>query len=126
MLEMKKECENCGAALRASSDDAMICSFECTFCKECSTNLLGGICPNCEGELVKRPIRERREACSIEAIYQARQETQEEDIDESPLRSAASPVGTQRLRPRRKPAADRNGSRSGRTSPLSIARSTSL
>jgi len=68
MLEMKANCENCGIALPANSNDAVICSFECTFCIKCSTNVLSGICPNCEGELVKRPTRERREACSIEAI----------------------------------------------------------
>jgi hypothetical protein len=35
----------------------MICSFECTFCRECAEGRLGGRCPNCGGELVRRPIR---------------------------------------------------------------------
>lgn len=35
----------------------MICSFECTFCMECADDVLRGACPNCGGELVRRPIR---------------------------------------------------------------------
>jgi len=35
----------------------MICSFECTFCRACAEDKLGGICPNCGGNLVNRPIR---------------------------------------------------------------------
>jgi hypothetical protein len=35
----------------------MICTFECTFCADCVADVLGGICPNCGGELVRRPAR---------------------------------------------------------------------
>jgi uncharacterized protein len=35
----------------------MICSFECTFCRDCATAALAGSCPNCGGELVARPRR---------------------------------------------------------------------
>jgi hypothetical protein len=35
----------------------MICSFECTFCRDCVTDKLKGICPNCGGNFVPRPIR---------------------------------------------------------------------
>jgi hypothetical protein len=35
----------------------MICSFECTFCRDCVDNKLGGRCPNCGGNFVPRPIR---------------------------------------------------------------------
>jgi hypothetical protein len=35
----------------------MICTFECTFCRSCATGKLGGVCPNCGGNLVERPIR---------------------------------------------------------------------
>jgi hypothetical protein len=35
----------------------MICSFECTFCDDCSTRVLNGVCPNCGGELFRRPTR---------------------------------------------------------------------
>ena len=36
---------------------ARICSFECTFCAECTYRRLHGTCPNCGGELVRRPVR---------------------------------------------------------------------
>jgi hypothetical protein len=35
----------------------MICSFECTFCADCASGRLDGTCPNCGGELVRRPVR---------------------------------------------------------------------
>jgi len=35
----------------------MICSFECTFCADCAHRIFSGLCPNCSGELVRRPIR---------------------------------------------------------------------
>jgi uncharacterized protein len=69
MLEMKSKCEQCGTALPPNSNEATICSFECTFCSHCSKDTFGGVCPNCDGELVKRPTRQPREACSVEAIY---------------------------------------------------------
>jgi hypothetical protein len=55
MLEMRTECERCGTALPADGA-ARICSFECTFCDACATEL-DGACPNCGGELVPRPRR---------------------------------------------------------------------
>jgi hypothetical protein len=54
-LELRAECERCGAALPADSGDARICSYECTFCASCAGEL--GACPNCGGELVTRPRR---------------------------------------------------------------------
>lgn len=58
MLTLKPNCECCDKDLAADSADALICSFECTFCTECVTNRLpGGRCPNCGGELVRRPVR---------------------------------------------------------------------
>jgi hypothetical protein len=54
-LEMKKECEKCGRALPAAGE-AYICTYECTFCRECSVAMTS-ICPNCGGELVPRPRR---------------------------------------------------------------------
>jgi hypothetical protein len=35
----------------------MICTFECTFCRDCVDTVLAGICPNCGGNLERRPIR---------------------------------------------------------------------
>ena len=54
-LEMKAACEKCGSALGAG-DRAFICSFECTFCAKC-TEHMQHVCPNCGGELLRRPRR---------------------------------------------------------------------
>ncbi|MEA2350931.1 MAG: uncharacterized protein QOG86_1872 [Thermoleophilaceae bacterium] len=55
-LEMRSECEKCGAALATDTGDARICSFECTFCASC-TDEMSGTCRNCGGELLARPRR---------------------------------------------------------------------
>jgi hypothetical protein len=57
MLELRPGCERCDRDLPADSAEARICSFECTFCADCAERELGGICPNCRGELVARPRR---------------------------------------------------------------------
>jgi hypothetical protein len=59
-LEMRESCERCGAALLEESAEARICSYECTFCNSCSDSV-GARCPNCGGELVRRPRRLKRE-----------------------------------------------------------------
>ncbi|WP_086608584.1 DUF1272 domain-containing protein [Erythrobacter donghaensis] len=56
MLEMRPDCEMCGAGLPAEAPGAFICSFECTFCAECAEDL-DDRCPNCGGELMDRPTR---------------------------------------------------------------------
>lgn len=58
MLELRPICENCNALLPPDSD-AMICSFECTFCRSCVENVLENVCPNCGGGFCARPIRPR-------------------------------------------------------------------
>ncbi len=57
MLEMRPGCECCDRDLPAGSRDARICTYECTFCAGCTDGRFGGICPNCGGELLRRPIR---------------------------------------------------------------------
>jgi len=57
MLEMRPVCECCAENLPPDSGGALICSFECTFCADCAENILSGICPNCGGDLTKRPSR---------------------------------------------------------------------
>ena len=57
MLELRPNCENCNCDLPAASADALICSFECTFYRACADSKLALRCPNCGGELVRRPIR---------------------------------------------------------------------
>jgi hypothetical protein len=56
MLELRPNCECCDADLPPDAA-AMICSFECTFCVPCARDRLKGICPNCGGGLVARPVR---------------------------------------------------------------------
>jgi hypothetical protein len=60
MLDLRPNCECCDKDLPPESLDAMICSFECTFCRECARAVLAGHCPNCGGNLVGRPIRPPR------------------------------------------------------------------
>lgn len=57
MLELRPGCECCDRDLPPDSPDARICSFECTFCRDCAERVLGGSCPNCGGELLSRPRR---------------------------------------------------------------------
>ncbi len=57
MLELRPGCECCDRDLPPESEDAMICSFECTFCSDCVQDVLLGRCPNCGGNFARRPIR---------------------------------------------------------------------
>jgi hypothetical protein len=57
MLQLRPNCECCDRDLPAESLEARICTFECTFCVDCAETRFGGVCPNCGGELVRRPIR---------------------------------------------------------------------
>jgi hypothetical protein len=57
MLELRPNCECCDVDLPPASPDARICTFECTFCVDCVTRCLHDVCPNCGGELVRRPVR---------------------------------------------------------------------
>jgi hypothetical protein len=56
VLELRPNCECCDRDLPPESAAARICSFECTFCDSCAEGVLGGRCPNCGGELVRRPV----------------------------------------------------------------------
>ena len=57
MLQMRPNCECCDKDLPPGAADAMICTFECTFCRDCVETRLGGTCPNCGGNFQPRPIR---------------------------------------------------------------------
>jgi len=59
MLQMRPNCERCDRDLVADEPGAWICSFECTFCAACVEGDLKRRCPNCKGDLVQRPTRER-------------------------------------------------------------------
>ncbi|WP_298551592.1 DUF1272 domain-containing protein [uncultured Algibacter sp.] len=60
MLEIRPTCEHCNKSLPFDSQEAMICTFECTFCKDCVDTILQQVCPNCGGGFEKRPIRPKR------------------------------------------------------------------
>ncbi len=57
MLELRPTCEHCNKDLPPDSTEAMICSYECTFCSSCAINLFENVCPNCGGGFVSRPNR---------------------------------------------------------------------
>ncbi|WP_151894695.1 DUF1272 domain-containing protein [Patiriisocius marinistellae] len=57
MLEIRPSCEQCNKALSYNTTDAMICTFECTYCKECASKTFKNTCPNCGGNFTQRPIR---------------------------------------------------------------------
>ncbi|MHA6728405.1 DUF1272 domain-containing protein [Chryseobacterium sp. A301] len=61
MLEIRTTCENCKKELPNESSEAMICTYECTFCKDCVDNVLNNVCPNCGGGFEKRPTRPKGE-----------------------------------------------------------------
>jgi hypothetical protein len=57
MLQLRPNCECCDRDLPPDTQDARICTFECTFCASCADGRLQGRCPNCGGELLPRPRR---------------------------------------------------------------------
>ncbi|WP_150460775.1 DUF1272 domain-containing protein [Nesterenkonia ebinurensis] len=56
MLELRPNCECCDRHLPHDAA-AWICTFECTWCSECVERFPGDRCPNCGGNLERRPIR---------------------------------------------------------------------
>ncbi len=73
MLLLRPNCECCNIDLPSNSLEARICTFECTFCRSCAEIKLHGVCPNCKGELVRRPVRPvealRRHPASTQRIF---------------------------------------------------------
>jgi len=57
MLTLRPNCEHCDRDLPPDSTEAMICSFECTFCRDCVDQVLHNVCPNCGGGFEQRPVR---------------------------------------------------------------------
>lgn len=51
---IKLNCEHCNKSLPSTSEEAMVCSYACTFCKECVEGVLENICPNCGGRFENR------------------------------------------------------------------------
>ena len=57
MLDLRPICEHCSKPLPPESIEAMICSFECTFCRDCAAGVFHNVCPNCGGGFSGRPVR---------------------------------------------------------------------
>ncbi len=57
MLDLRPSCEHCDCDLPPNATNAMICTFECTFCAQCVEDILHNVCPNCGGGFEKRPVR---------------------------------------------------------------------
>jgi uncharacterized protein len=60
MLELHPNCELCDKDLSPEAADALICTYECTFCAGCVETALHDVCPNCGGGSQRRPIRPAR------------------------------------------------------------------
>lgn len=60
MLELRPTCEHCNKPLPPASTEAMICTFECTFCRACVADVLENVCPNCGGGFAPRPMRPKQ------------------------------------------------------------------
>lgn len=56
-LDLRPNCEYCDKDLPPEAEDACICTYECTFCRDCVDGPLQNVCPNCGGGFVPRPIR---------------------------------------------------------------------
>ena len=54
-MDYRDQCERCHAHLDLLAE-AYLCSYECTFCPRCAGSFRHA-CPNCSGELVRRPRR---------------------------------------------------------------------
>lgn len=55
-LELRPNCERCDLDLPPHAE-AYICTFECTWCRDCVGTFAGRACPNCGGNLERRPVR---------------------------------------------------------------------
>lgn len=70
MLELRPNCECCDCDLPPEATNALICSFECTFCRDCAESVLDHQCPNCGGNLTPRPIRPAAKLATYPAARQ--------------------------------------------------------
>ena len=64
MLELRPGCEACDKDLPPGAQDAMICTFECTFCRDCVETRLDGRCPNCGKTPLFKSYLKQVDSCS--------------------------------------------------------------
>jgi len=96
MLEIRPSCEHCNKDLPADSPEACICSYECTFCRDCVDTVLENVCPNCGGGFSARPIRPEREwrAGLSRAIQVPASERTLKPVDRTEHKLFAAPIKT--------------------------------
>ena len=94
MLELRPTCEHCSKSLPPNSSEAMICSFECTFCAACVHDLLHNVCPNCGGGFTARPVRPSHDLKNGNylANYPAATKTTHKPVDPARHRAFAAPI----------------------------------
>ncbi len=57
MLQFRPNCEYCYKDLRPTATDAMICTYECPFSRDCVETHLHNVYPNCGGGFERWAIR---------------------------------------------------------------------
>ncbi len=67
MLELRPNCECCDKDLPPDAPDALICTYECTFCASCAADVFGNRCPNCGGAFAPRPVRPPRSSPRLDS-----------------------------------------------------------
>jgi hypothetical protein len=94
MLELRPSCEHCQTPLPPESTEAMICSFECTFCRGCVETVLHNVCPNCGGGFCPRPVRPARnwKGDNYLGKYPARAQSKHRPVDVEAHRRWAQPL----------------------------------
>ena len=94
MLELRPTCEHCNRALPPESAEAMICSFECTFCASCVDAILQNVCPNCGGNFSPRPIRpsKNRKGDNFLGKYPSSTQVRHRPVDQNAHHQFAAPL----------------------------------
>ena len=68
MLELRPSCECCDKDLPPAAADAMICTFECTFCRDCVDNQAQGRVPELRRQFLAAADPARRETHTQSAV----------------------------------------------------------
>ncbi len=74
MLELRPNCECCDKDLPPEAPDAMICTFECTFCADCAGTRARRTLPQLRRQFFAAPDPPGRNARQIPGLDQARPE----------------------------------------------------
>jgi hypothetical protein len=72
VLELRPNCECCNKDLPPEAADAVMCSFECTFCRDCAETTLGWAVPELWRRIGGSSQTPSREAGAVSCIHRAR------------------------------------------------------